>query len=274
MAADAPDAVDAAGAPGAPDARSAAELARLYDLDMADQTADVDLYLALARATEGAILELAAGSGRISVPLAAAGHAVTAVDRDEQMLERARSAWQSAAGAHGSLELVQADIIGLQLRRRFELVILALNSLLMLPGREAQLAALETIARHLAPAGRAVVDVMLPSPDDLALYDGRLQLAWQRRDSDSGDRVAKLWGARFEPAAAVAHIDTFFDIWPAGGGAVRRVSRSDEMHLLSAHELVALAERAGLSLDTVGGDHEMGPFAGDSQRIVLVSSLL
>ena len=90
----------------------AAELARLYDLDLADERSDIDLYLALARGAGGAILELACGSGRIALPLAAAGHAVTGVDRDPQMLERARLAW-AASGAQlagGTLELVEADV--------------------------------------------------------------------------------------------------------------------------------------------------------------------
>jgi SAM-dependent methyltransferase len=254
------------------------DLARLYDLDMADETADVELYLALARAAEGPLLELAAGSGRICVPLAAAGHDVVGVDNDPQMLARARSAWEAVGGgqgeAGGALSLIQADLTTLDLGRRFELVILALNSLLMLPGRTAQRSALEAIARHLAPSGRAVVDVVLPSPDDLALYDGRIELAWQRLDEPVGRQVAKLWSARYEPAAAVARITTQYDSWPTDGGPVQRLSRTDEMHLIGAHELIALAEQAGLRPDNVAGDFEMTPLAPDSQRIVLVAGLL
>jgi SAM-dependent methyltransferase len=256
---------------------AAAELARLYDLDMAGETGDIDLYLALARSSDGPILELACGSGRVCVPLAVAGHAVTGVDHDAAMLARARSAWQAqAAGARnsGALELVEADITTLDLGRTFALVVLALNGLLMLPGREAQLAALRAISRHLAPAGRAVIDAVLPAPDDLVLYDGRLELAWLRDDPDTGARVAKLWAARHEPATGVARIDTLYDIWPAGGGPVRRLVRSDEMHLLGAHELLDLAERAGLGPVTVARDHELAPFGPDSPRIVLVGSLL
>lgn len=254
----------------------AAELARLYDLDLRDEQSDVDLYLALARGVDGPILELGCGSGRIALPLAAAGHAITGVDRDGHMLERARLAWATsgAAMAGGSLELIEADIVGLELGRRFELVILAINGLLMLPGRDAQLAAVRAMASHLAPGGRAVLDVWLPSPDDLAAYDGRVELAWLRTDPDTGEQVAKNWSARYAPASAVARVETFYDIWPAVGGALRRVARTDELHLLGVSELLELLERAGLRSETVAGDHELDPLAPDSARVVVVAGLL
>ncbi|HVM30572.1 MAG TPA: class I SAM-dependent methyltransferase [Candidatus Limnocylindrales bacterium] len=250
-----------------------AELARLYDLDMVDHSADVELILALARAGRGPILELACGSGRICLPLARAGHDVVGVDRDPEMLARARRSW-AVDSDQGRLELVDGDITRLDLGRRFGLVILALNSLLMLPGREAQLAALQVITRHLAPEGRALIDVVLPSAEDLSAYDGRLEVAWLRRDDEGQQMVAKMWSAQYQPAAAMASVTTLFDCWPLDGGPLRRISRSDEMHLLGAHELIALAERAGLQPETVAGDHEMGAFGPDSSRIVLVAALL
>jgi SAM-dependent methyltransferase len=251
-------------------------LARYYDLDLADEQSDVDLYLALARASDLPILELAAGSGRIALPLAGAGHAVTGIDVDRHMLERARLAWATSGAdlAGGSLELIEADLTSVALGARFGLVILAFNGLLMLPGRDAQLAALRNMRAHLAPAGRAVIDIWLPTPDDLAAHDGRLELAWQRTDPETGEQVAKLWSARYESAAAIARVDTFFDSWPAGGGPLRRVARSDELHLLGVHELLALVELAGLEPATVAGDHDLGPLRPNSARVVLVTRLL
>ena len=44
--------------------------------------------------------------------------------------------------------------------------------------------------------------------------------------------VSERW-----PATGVARVDTLYDIWPPGGGSLRRVSRSDELQsLLGAHE--------------------------------------
>src|SRR3954451_18891542 len=85
---------------------TAAALARLYDLDLAEDPGDVDLYLALASRAGGPIVELAVGSGRIAVPLAEAGHEVVGIDLDPAMLDRARRRSRTAR-----LELVEGDVL-------------------------------------------------------------------------------------------------------------------------------------------------------------------
>ena len=71
----------------------ATRLAAFYDLDLRDDPGDLDLYLALADREGGPVLELGVGTGRLAVPLAAAGHAVTGVDDDAAMLARAAARW-------------------------------------------------------------------------------------------------------------------------------------------------------------------------------------
>ena len=217
-------------------------IARYYDLDPADDQGDVDMYLAFAEAAEGPILELAAGSGRICVPLAAAGHQVWAVDRDPFMLERAATRWAATrAEPGGELHLVEADLTQIKLEMQFGLVILAFNSLVLVGGRAEQRAALATIASHLAEGGRAVIDTWLPAPEDLTLYDGQLTLDWLRHDAETDEWVAKSSSARYEPADAIAEVTTFFDAWH-DGGPVRRTMRRDAVAFLTANEIVSLAE--------------------------------
>lgn len=252
----------------------AAALARYYDLDTSEEIEDVQMYVALAAASDGPILELACGSGRICVPLAAAGHHVTGVDRDPEMLDRARTAWarQRKAGGQGSLALVEADMTIVELKERFGLIILAFNGLLLLTEAKAQEQVLRRIAAHLAPEGRAVIDVWLPAPEDLALYDGRLTSDWVRDDPDSGTIVAKTTSAHYSPASASASIDTFFDEWRQSGSPTR-THRRDEINFLSASELLSLVERVGLQAQIVAGDHAMTEVTPDTDRLVIVARL-
>lgn len=277
----------------------AAALAHYYDLDLLDDPGDLDLYLALAERADGPILELACGSGRLAVPLATAGHEVVGIDRDAAMLARAARRWTEAGagsvppaaktpaapprpvgggaartdgrGTRGSFEPIEGDLYAASLGARFALVVLALNTLLMLGDARRQREALAVMSRHLRPAGLAVVDVWLPGPDDLALFDGRVVQEWLRRDDATGERVLKTASGRYDAALRVIELDTCFDVWPAAGGPVVRHARHDEIHLSSADELVAAAESGGLSVEQLAGDYALAPFGAGAERAVLVA---
>jgi SAM-dependent methyltransferase len=257
-----------------PDPATAEALARLYDLDLADDPGDLDLYLALAIRTGGPILELAVGSGRLAVPLAEAGYDVTGVDLDPAMLARARRRAEAsdASRAAARVTLVEADLVDLALpdAGRFQLAFLALNSLLVLPTRSAQRGALRTLARHLAPGGVAVVDIWLPDADDLARYDGRIVLEWPRVEPEAGAIVTKSGSAQHDSASATVTVTTIFEEGRQGE-PTRRWVRRDRMRLVSADDLREFAEDAGLDVEMVAGDYELGLAGPGSDRAILVA---
>jgi len=252
---------------------AASALARLYDLDLAEDPGDIDLYLALAARTGGPILELASGSGRVALPLAAAGYAVIGVDIDPAMIARAESAAVAAGpDVQARLTWVEADLIDLHLpgEPKFGLAVLALNSILLLPSRDAQQAALDTLARHLETGGLAVVDVWLPSADELSRYDGRLGLEYVRTDPQTGLTVVKTAAAQHQPATG--HVDLTAIYEESGqGGAIRRWIREDRLRLLNADELVALAEAAELDVEVLAGDYDLDPLGPHDERAILVA---
>ena len=256
-----------------------ADLARWYDLDVAEDLDDLDLYRALAARAGGPVLELAAGTGRLAVPLACGGLDVVGVDNDPAMLDRARTRWAAGRRARrvargGRLELVQADLFDLALEPRFGLVILALNTCFLLGDAGRQRAALAVMARHMRRGGLAVVDAWLPSADDLAIYDGRVVLEWARDDPETGTRVVKLASASYDAPTRRLELTTIFESAAPGGGPVTRHLRRDVLHLTSAAELVQAATDAGLAIDQLGGDHELSPFGAGSGRVVLVAGLV
>lgn len=257
-----------------PDPETAAALARLYDLDLREDPGDLDLYLALADRAGDPVLELAVGSGRLAVPMAEAGHRVTGVDLDPAMLDRARIR-AAAAGAPTTerLTLVEADLVEVRLpdAGRFGLAFIALNSLLVLPTRAAQRAAVCTLAEHLAPGGLAVVDAWIPDGDDLARFDGRVSLEWPRLDPETGAIVTKSASAQHDAASGTITLMTIFEEG-GQGQPPRRWLRRDRLRLVSADELRSFAEDAGLSVETLAGDYGLGPMEPGSDRAVLLAT--
>ena len=252
---------------------TARALARLYDLDLVEDPGDLDLYLALAGRTGDPILELAAGTGRLAIPLAEAGHRVTAVDLDPAMHERARAAADRAGHAAASrLELVEADLLGLDLAEAgtYRLAFIGLNSLFLLATRDAQREAMRTLARHLAPGGLAAVDVWLPDPDDLARFDGRLIFEYLRVDPDTGQEVTKVATARYDATTAVVDLTSIYEESRPGEPAARWIRR-DTLRLMGADELRAHAEEAGLIVETMAGSYDLEPLRPGSERAILVA---
>jgi len=145
-------------------------MADLYDLpELYDTLLPVDAhlpyYLDLARRQDSPVLELACGTGQLAVPIAATGITVAGLDRSAAMLDVARA---RAAAAGVSIDLVEGDMRGFDLGRRFALVFVARNSLLHLTSTDDLLAALVCAKAHLAPGGILAFDVFNPSPMILA----------------------------------------------------------------------------------------------------------
>jgi SAM-dependent methyltransferase len=246
-------------------------LARLYDLDLVEDPGDLDLYLALAARAGGPVLELAAGTGRIAVPLAEAGHDVTAVDVDPAVLARLRHRAEAAgAAARERLTIVEADLLDLDrsLSASFTLALIALNSLFLLATRDAQRDAFRVMADHLGPGGLAVVDVWLPDADDLARFDGRMILEYDREDPETGRRVTKVAAAQHDASTGIVNLTAIYEEGNQGEPVARWV-RHDVLRLVSAGELQDFARSAGLEVETIAGDHDLGPLGSGGDRAIL-----
>lgn len=143
-----------------------------HDVECGRYTADLPLWRELAAETGGPILDLGAGTGRVALDLARAGHAVVALDVDAVLL----AALRARAGAL-RVDTVQADARAYDLQRAFPLVVAPMQTIQLLGGAEGRAAFLRCAAAHLAPGGLlacAIADAMegfdgadgdLPLPD-------------------------------------------------------------------------------------------------------------
>ncbi len=86
--------------------------------------------------------------------------------------------------------------------------------------------------------------------------------------------MTKSASALHDAATATVTLTQLFDAWPPHGGALRRVARTDTLRLIGADELVALASAAGLAVERLAGDHQMGDFGPGAERTVLVARLV
>lgn len=96
------------------------------------------------------VLELGAGTGRLTHPLVALGHQVVAVDHSADMLAKIEGA-----------ETVLAEIPDLRLGRTFDAVVLG-SCLVNLPDAEVRYEMMAAARRHVRPGGRVLIERALP----------------------------------------------------------------------------------------------------------------
>jgi SAM-dependent methyltransferase len=109
------------------------------------------------------VLELACGTGRVSWPLAAAGHDVTGLDLNEPMLRIAEAKGRDqAAETRDRIRFVRGDMGAFNLDREFALVFSTFRSFQSLLTVEEQRACLGCARRHLRPGGRLVLNLFDP----------------------------------------------------------------------------------------------------------------
>ena len=249
-----------------------APLAELYDLDHAGYADDIELYLRLAEVVGDPILELGSGTGRVLVPLVAAGHRVTGLDRSPAMLDRARAAI-TATEYVDRITLWEGEMTAADSAPGgpFGLAIFSLNGLLHLASQREQREALTAARRALDPRGMLVIDALNPVPDLLASFDGRVahEGSWQLPD---GSRVDRFAARTHAPAAQRIDTDLWYDIVGAGD-ALRRMRTSFSMRYLVPSELELLLELTGFVEWKLYGSYDLDPFDDASERLILTAEV-
>ena len=133
-----------------------------HDLECGHYAEDLQLWRSLARDHGDPVLDIGAGTGRVTLDLAREGHRVTALDRDDELLaELARRA--------GDLEVrtVLADAREFELGEQFALCVVPMQTIQLLGGVEGRGRFLERAKRHLLPGGVLAIAIS----EALELFD-------------------------------------------------------------------------------------------------------
>ena len=112
----------------------------------------------------GRALELGVGTGRVALPLAAAGVEVHGIDASRAMVERLR-----AKPGGDSVRITFGDFEAADAGGEFALVYVVFNTFFALLSQEAQVRCFRNVAARLAPGGVFLIEAFVP---DVARYAG------------------------------------------------------------------------------------------------------
>ncbi len=131
-------------------AARAAREAIWQDVECGAYAADLALWSGLVGEAAGPVLELGAGTGRVTLQLAAAGHELTALEASAALVEELR---RRATAAGLELTAIQGDARDFSFARRFASVLAPMQLVHLLGGEAGRAAMLAAVAAHLRPGG-------------------------------------------------------------------------------------------------------------------------
>ncbi|GIF63607.1 methyltransferase [Asanoa ishikariensis] len=217
-----------------------------------DPTAAVAFLAALVPAG-GRVLELAAGTGRVTLPLAARGVRVEGIEGSAAMVERMR-----ARPGGAGIPVVVGDMADLEgIDGPYDMAYLVFNTLFNLTSQERQVDCFRNVARVLRPGGRFVIEAFV---QDVAAFDNGQRVAARALTEESVDMEYQI----HDPVAqTVTYQRVTID---AAGTTLRPLL----LRYAWPSELDLMARLAGLRRTARYTDWDRSPFTGKSTRHVTV----
>jgi SAM-dependent methyltransferase len=217
--------------------------------------ASEQFYLEEARRSGGRVLEMACGSGRLTIPIAQSGIEIVGADLSASMLDMART---KALRAGVRVEFVEADMRDFEVPGKFSAILIPGNSLLHLFSIDDLKQCLASVRRHLASGGRLVFDV---SKWDLALL---ARDPGQRYPVLKTDGISIEETATYDAAAQVRDI-----VWHFSDSRVIEY----RLRVIFPQELLLLLEVAGFHVEARYGEFTREPFESSSPRQVYICTV-
>jgi ubiquinone/menaquinone biosynthesis C-methylase UbiE len=253
--------------------------AETYDVSVSDWPGEIDFYRSIVdeevKSNNGAILEVACGTGRVAVRLAQSGVNVVGLDRSPEMLEMAR---QKSTDLQ-NVRWVQADMRSFELDEAFGLVVIPGHAFQNILTPEDQVACLECIKRHLNPGGALVVhldhmnDQNVSWLGDLCREKGGVfEAAGQFRHPKTGHQVHTSRAWSYEPSTQTAIVQTLWEEIEADGRVVDRWETEPiRLHCVFRFEMEHLLKRVGFEVEAIYGDFFRQELRDESSEMIWIA---
>ena len=234
---------------------------------------DVDWYRRKAVESGGPVLELGAGTGRITIPIAEAGVRVSALDLDAGMLDKLREkAATLAPDVRERISMHRSDMRSFTVDGQHALVIIPFRAFLHNITREDQLATLRCAQAHLRPGGELALNVFHPSLEYMAANAGAHAGVWRWRETrklpDGGFIVyfdASRYNTVQQRLESMIRTEEF-----EPDGSLRRTNMMHlELAYLYPSDIASLLAQSGFELLRMSGDFVGRPFERDGDELVV-----
>jgi len=226
------------------------DFSSFYDIYVGDWLADLPLYLEYAKKSPGPVLEVGAGSGRLTIPLAQEGFSVTAVDISPSMLAILESRLTSQTDdVRRRVQVVLSDARELDLSTDYGLIIVPFYTFNYLLSPEDQDVALRSMSKHLSNRGRLLIDVFIPLKRiDLCPREPVLRV--DLTDPRTGNRIRGWNIYEMDRQGQVEYRKHVFEVAQSDGSIVKK-EFATQRHYSFPEQLEQVFAHAGLHVEDV-----------------------
>jgi len=252
-----------------------------YDLEHYGDEEDVRFFVSLLHAFKPMrVLELASGTGRVTIPLAleatTLSSTVVGLEFTASMLvEAERKRTDLPQDAQSRVSFIEGDMTQWRSSEPFDLIVAPCSSLCHVHSLDAQLATWRCAHRNLTPGGRFVVDVAMAT---LPAYAESMQTpprSTMELDSDTTDprtgiRLLRYRCQRYLPHEQRSEVQFVYDKCGPDKVVMERYVSDYKSHVYYPRELELLFMLAGFDVESRYGDYRRRPLEATSRRMVFV----
>lgn len=251
--------------------------AHIYDLHYEGYEEDTPFYVGEAERATPPVLELACGTGRVTIPIAQAGVEVVGLDSPPEMLAVAQKKMvQLSPEVKERIRLLEGDMRDFSLDGRFGLIMIPFRSFLLLLSVKDQKQALRNIYRHLRPDGRLALNIFVPDLGIIASHSSPLGEPLKRmkevKDPETGHRLI-IWETRhYDQHRQIIENLFLYEELEETGVVVKRTYRPLRLRWVYRYEMEHLLDLCGFQVEGLYGGFDRRPFDADSREMVWVAS--
>lgn len=239
--------------------------ASFYDT-LYNPTEDLAFWKRCAAGAKGPILECACGTGRVTIPLARAGHQVTGIDLSGEMLRKAHdNVAKEAPSIRRRIAFVRADMRKVRLGQKFGLCLVPFFSFHHLLTDKDQEDALRRIRSHLFPEGRLIFNVFNP---DLTRPEGLQRL--DKVIENKGETVMRYSTQWFDKANHLTYGWLVYEFIKPDG-VVRRKLTPFKLRYFFRQDIEKLFRKMGFSIVSIFGGYDRRAFKSKDSMMIFIA---
>src|SRR2546421_5375743 len=236
---------------------------QIYDLQDEGYYDDYPLTEQWARSLGGPLLDLACGTGRMALRMAALGYQVTGVDITPEMIARAR---QKAEQQAVSIDWVVADARTFHLQKQFPFMYMLENVFQFFLTREDQEAMLARVREHVHPEGCFLFETRNPSPrNPLEVRHPEPQ----KYTTPDGGQLVATEQQYYDPMTQIQHYTRHLTFLHPEGHHEEKTYRT-ALRYVFPQEIEALLYYNGFQIRSCYGNWQQDPLTATSRSMIYV----